>query len=193
MDLTKTLFFSFCSSKQFMSNQIRMQVRQMTKIFLIRKHLQGGREDVQRSKLEILNQIIELRSVFKKISLLDNTSQDCLITEGSPAVITGRFSYGFFDVAMLTGETIELQIRSDISENGWETVDSKDTDSSGRVSFTLPSGRYKSVGLYHFRLTVTGDNSSCSCSLAIVPSKSKCVVFSIDSSFAGSGTFIVYN
>jgi len=91
---------------------------------------------------------------------------------------------------MLTGETIELQIRSDISENGWETVDSQDTDSSGRVSFNLPSGRFKSIGLYHFRLTVTGDNSSCSCSLAIVPSKSKCVVFSIDSSFAGSGMFI---
>lgn len=127
------------------------------------------------------------RTTIKVRNLEPNhRAQDCLITEGSPAVITGRFSYGFFDVAMLTGETIELQIRSDISENGWETVDSKDTDSSGRVSFTLPSERYKSVGLYHFRLTVTGDNSSCSCSLAIVPSKSKCVVFSIDSSFAGS-------
>ena len=115
-------------------------------------------------------------------------------------MISGRFSYGFFDVAMLTGEKVELQIRSDISESGWETLDSQDTDSNGRVSFTLPPGnririaqiddvlgRFKSLALYNFRLNVTGDNSSCFCSLAIVPRQSKCVVFSIDSSFAGSG------
>ncbi|CAG5085848.1 Oidioi.mRNA.OKI2018_I69.PAR.g11028.t1.cds [Oikopleura dioica] len=127
------------------------------------------------------------RTTLKVRNLEPNhRAQDCITTEGSSPVISGRFSYGFFDVAMLTGEKVELQIRSDISESGWETIDSQDTDSNGRVSFTLPPGRFKSVALYHFRLNVTGDNSSCFCSLAIVPRQSKCVVFSIDSSFAGS-------
>ena len=78
-------------------------------------------------------------SPFKTQSTISPT-QDCIITEGNSAVISGRFSYGIFDVAMLTGEKIELQIRSEISESGWETIDTQDTDSNGRVSFNLPSG-----------------------------------------------------
>ena len=43
------------------------------------------------------------------------------------------------------------------------------------------------IGVFPMRLSVKGDGTSAYAKLAIIPPKSKCVVFSIDGSFAASG------
>ena len=43
------------------------------------------------------------------------------------------------------------------------------------------------IGVFPIRLSVKGDGTSAYAKLAIIPPKSKCVVFSIDGSFAASG------
>ena len=51
-----------------------------------------------------------------------------------------KFAYGPFDVAALTGEKVDLAIRLDAGDASWQHVDIKDTDNSGKVTFSIPRG-----------------------------------------------------
>lgn len=61
---------------------------------------------------------------------------------GRTTDIFAKFVYGPFDVAALTGEKVILSIRNETSESGWTTLAEKDTDSNGKVQFTIPKGNY---------------------------------------------------
>ena len=48
-----------------------------------------------------------------------------------------KLVYGPFDVAPLTGETVALSIKSDMAHTGWTALEEKNTDSSGKVQFSI--------------------------------------------------------
>ena len=64
------------------------------------------------------------------------------------------------DIATLSGETVELSLRSEFNEDAaWKTVGQQETDSSGRCSFQLDSDIISRCGIYKARFTVLGDGS----------------------------------
>lgn len=73
------------------------------------------------------------------------------------------FSINIFrplDIATLSGETVELSLRSEFNEDAaWKTVGQQETDSSGRCSFQLDSETIARCGIYKARFTVLGDGS----------------------------------
>lgn len=54
------------------------------------------------------------------------------------------------------------------------------------MTFTFPDMASK-IGVFPLRISVRGDGSYAYSKLAVIPKRSKCVVFSIDGSFAASG------
>ena len=66
-----------------------------------------------------------------------------MITLQSKSVeLMAKFGYGPLDFA-LSGETIEISIRSEFNDSAqWKQITKTDTDSSGKVNIILDSGRY---------------------------------------------------
>lgn len=129
------------------------------------------------------------RRTTLKVRNLDSNhrSQDIITLTDQTVELIGRFVYGPFDFTCLSGETVELSIRNDLNEGGnWKVINRGDTDSNGKISFNLDKELTSSVGIYKLRLTVLGDKTESYSKLIVTPPKSKCVVFSIDGSFAAS-------
>jgi len=128
------------------------------------------------------------RTTLKVRNLDSNHRSQDLITLADQAVeLIGRFVYGPFDFTCLSGETVELSICNDLNEGGnWKVINRGDTDSNGKINFNLDKELTSSVGIYKLRLTVLGDKTESYSKLIVTPPKSKCVVFSIDGSFAAS-------
>ena len=70
----------------------------------------------------------------------NHRAQDVVCLTGKSCQVGAKFAYGPFDVAALTGEKVELAVRLDAGDSKWEEVDIKDTDNSGKVTFTIPKG-----------------------------------------------------
>jgi hypothetical protein len=116
----------------------------------------------------------------------NHRSQDVVTLQSRSVELVAKFGYGPLDFA-LTGETIEIALRSEFNESApWKIIENTETDSSGKVNLTLDPEHINSIGIYKVRMKVLGDKSSTYSKLLVVPSNSKCVVFSIDGSFAAS-------
>ena len=116
----------------------------------------------------------------------NHRANDAIVTEGSPQILSGRFSYGPLDMAALTGEKVDLHIMKDPPVGDWQHVATEVTDKHGRISFTLPPNHTMGYGVFPVRMLVRGDHSMLHMNLCCVPPQTETVVFSIDGSFAGS-------
>ncbi|KAM4578894.1 membrane-associated phosphatidylinositol transfer protein 2-like isoform 7-T7 [Fundulus diaphanus] len=111
---------------------------------------------------------------------------DSVFTEGGPQVITGRFLYGPLDMVTLAGEKVDLHIMTQPPSGEWVYFGTQTTQSSGRVSFTIPENKRLGVGVYPVKMVVRGDHTFADSYLTVVPRGTEFVVFSIDGSFAAS-------
>uniref|UniRef100_A0A8C6TFI2 Membrane-associated phosphatidylinositol transfer protein 3 n=1 Tax=Neogobius melanostomus TaxID=47308 RepID=A0A8C6TFI2_9GOBI len=68
----------------------------------------------------------------------------------------------------------------------WVHFDTEVTNSSGRVTYTIPKSKKLSLGVYPIKMVVKGDQTSAEAYLTVLPRGMECVVFSIDGSFAAS-------
>ncbi|KAJ6216321.1 hypothetical protein RDWZM_007478 [Blomia tropicalis] len=124
-------------------------------------------------------------SVKLKNVTANHRANDVIVKEGVDVVITGRFMYGPLDVVALTGEKIDIHMRSSTTGE-WDYVATEMTDKTGRLVYTVPKDKVLSCGLYQFKMVVRGDHTFLELFVAVVPAKTEAVVFSIDGSLTAS-------
>ncbi|XP_059401231.1 membrane-associated phosphatidylinositol transfer protein 2-like isoform X3 [Carassius carassius] len=111
---------------------------------------------------------------------------DAVFTEDGNQVVTGRFMYGPLDMVTLTGEKVDIHIMTQPPSGEWVYFSTELTNSSGRVSYTIPESKRLSIGVYPVKMVVRGDHTSADSYLTVLPPGTEFVVFSIDGSFAAS-------
>ncbi|XP_017346482.1 membrane-associated phosphatidylinositol transfer protein 3 [Ictalurus punctatus] len=111
---------------------------------------------------------------------------DVIVTEERPQTLVGRFMYGPLDMVTLTGEKVDVYVMTKPHSGCWVYFDTKITNSSGKVSYTIPDSKKFPVGVYPIKMVVRGDQTSAEAFLTVLPQGMECVVFSIDGSFAAS-------
>ncbi|NXN95341.1 PITM3 protein, partial [Rhinopomastus cyanomelas] len=116
----------------------------------------------------------------------NHRANDVIAAEDGPQVLVGRFMYGPLDMVALTGEKVDIFIMTEPSSGRWVYFDTEISNSSGRVSYSIPRQKRLRVGVYPIKMVVRGDQSSAAGYLTVLPRGMECVVFSIDGSFAAS-------
>ncbi|XP_057217023.1 PITP-less RdgB-like protein isoform X2 [Triplophysa rosa] len=111
---------------------------------------------------------------------------DVIATEDGPQTLVGRFMYGPLDMVTLTGEKVDVFLKTQSGSGLWVMFDTVVTSNSGRVSYTIPANKKLGVGVYPIKMVVKGDQTSAEAFLTVLPRGMECVVFSIDGSFAAS-------
>ncbi|XP_060799996.1 membrane-associated phosphatidylinositol transfer protein 3-like isoform X2 [Neoarius graeffei] len=111
---------------------------------------------------------------------------DVIATEEGPQTLVGRFMYGPLDMVTLTGEKVDVYVMTEPHSGCWVYFDTKITNSSGRVSYTIPDNKKFPVGVHPIKMVVRGDQTSAEAFLTVLREGMECVVFSIDGSFAAS-------
>ncbi|CAH7242202.1 membrane-associated phosphatidylinositol transfer protein 2 isoform X4 [Phodopus roborovskii] len=111
---------------------------------------------------------------------------DAVANEDGPQVVTGRFMYGPLDMVTLTGEKVDVHIMTQPPSGEWLYLDTLVTNSSGRVSYTIPETHRLGVGVYPIKMVVRGDHTFADSYITVLPKGTEFVVFSIDGSFAAS-------
>ncbi|POI34611.1 hypothetical protein CIB84_001638 [Bambusicola thoracicus] len=116
----------------------------------------------------------------------NHRANDVIAAEDGPQVLVGRFMYGPLDMVALTGEKVDIFIMTEPSSGRWMYFDTEISNSSGRISYSIPKQKRLRVGVYPIKMVVRGDQSSATSYLTVLPRGMECVVFSIDGSFAAS-------
>ncbi|XP_065588227.1 membrane-associated phosphatidylinositol transfer protein 3 isoform X2 [Cyrtonyx montezumae] len=116
----------------------------------------------------------------------NHRANDVIAAEDGPQVLVGRFMYGPLDMVALTGEKVDIFIMTEPSSGRWVYFDTEISNSSGRISYSIPKQKRLRVGVYPIKMVVRGDQSSATSYLTVLPRGMECVVFSIDGSFAAS-------
>uniref|UniRef100_A0A3B5QZ12 Membrane-associated phosphatidylinositol transfer protein 3 n=1 Tax=Xiphophorus maculatus TaxID=8083 RepID=A0A3B5QZ12_XIPMA len=111
---------------------------------------------------------------------------DVIATEDGPQTLVGRFMYGPLDMVTLTGEKVDILVMTQPQSGRWVYFDMEVTNSSGRVTYTIPKSKKLGLGVYPVKMVVKGDQTSAEAYLTVLPRGMECVVFSIDGSFAAS-------
>uniref|UniRef100_A0AAQ5ZI29 Membrane-associated phosphatidylinositol transfer protein 3 n=1 Tax=Amphiprion ocellaris TaxID=80972 RepID=A0AAQ5ZI29_AMPOC len=111
---------------------------------------------------------------------------DVIATEDGPQTLVGRFMYGPLDMVTLTGEKVDILLMTQPQSGRWVHFDTEVTNSSGRVTYTIPKSKKLGLGVYPIKMVVKGDQTSAEAYLTVLPWGMECVVFSIDGSFAAS-------
>ncbi|XP_069713314.1 membrane-associated phosphatidylinositol transfer protein 1 isoform X1 [Phaenicophaeus curvirostris] len=111
---------------------------------------------------------------------------DVIICEGKAQVLSGRFMYGPLDVVTLTGEKVDIYIMTQPLSGKWLHHGTELTNSSGRLTFTIPPEKALAIGIYPVRMVVRGDHTYAEAYLTVVARGTESVVFSIDGSFTAS-------
>ncbi|XP_076416588.1 membrane-associated phosphatidylinositol transfer protein 2 isoform X7 [Peromyscus maniculatus bairdii] len=111
---------------------------------------------------------------------------DAVANEDGPQIVTGRFMYGPLDMVTLTGEKVDVHIMMQPPSGEWLYLDTLVTNSSGRVSYTIPETHRLGVGVYPVKMVVRGDHTFADSYITVLPKGTEFVVFSIDGSFAAS-------
>ncbi|XP_021120157.1 membrane-associated phosphatidylinositol transfer protein 1 isoform X4 [Heterocephalus glaber] len=116
----------------------------------------------------------------------NHRASDTVVCEGRSQVLNGRFMYGPLDVVTLTGEKVDVYIMTQPLSGKWIHFGTEVTNSSGRLTFPVPSERALGIGVYPVRMVVRGDHTYAECCLTVVARGTEAVVFSIDGSFTAS-------
>ena len=69
----------------------------------------------------------------------NHRANDVLVKEGSPQILSARFSYGPLDMAALSGERVDIHIMKEPPAGDWMFVSTEITDKAGRLCFKLPT------------------------------------------------------
>nr|XP_023411909.1 membrane-associated phosphatidylinositol transfer protein 3 [Loxodonta africana] len=81
---------------------------------------------------------------------------------------------------------VDILVMTEPSSGRWVHLDTEITNSSGRITYSVPRPRRLGVGVYPVKMVVRGDQTSAMSYLTVLPRGMECVVFSIDGSFAAS-------
>uniref|UniRef100_A0A0X3PDS7 DDHD domain-containing protein n=1 Tax=Schistocephalus solidus TaxID=70667 RepID=A0A0X3PDS7_SCHSO len=119
----------------------------------------------------------------------NHRANDVIVLEGQPQTITARFAFGSLDLSSLTNDKVEVFTRPQSlgSSTSWTSLGCENTDTNGRLTFTIPEDRRLGVGMHRLRLIAASDaEHPLELTVAIVPPGADVVISSIDGSFAAS-------
>lgn len=125
-------------------------------------------------------------SVKLKNVTANHRANDVIVREGEAQKLSARFMYGPLDMITLAGERIDIHVMKEAPGGEWVLLATEITDKSGRIMYTIPTDRALGYGIYPIKMVVRGDHTSVDFFLAVIPSRTECVVFSIDGSFTAS-------
>lgn len=130
---------------------------------------------------------LKRRTTIKVRNLQPNhRANDVIVIEDSQQILTGKFTYGPFDMTYLSGEKVDIYIMKSPPSGEWDYLGNEMTDNHGKVSFTIPEEKRVTQGIYPVKMVVRGDHTSTDFFLSVLPPKTETVVFSIDGSFTAS-------
>uniref|UniRef100_A0A8C4WVF6 Phosphatidylinositol transfer protein membrane associated 2 n=1 Tax=Eptatretus burgeri TaxID=7764 RepID=A0A8C4WVF6_EPTBU len=116
----------------------------------------------------------------------NHRASDVVVMEDCEQVVTGRFMYGPLDMVTLAGEKVDIHIMTKPPAGEWVYFGTEVTNSSGRLTFLVPTEHRLAIGMYPVKMVIRGDHTYADSSLAVLPRGTEGVVFSIDGSFAAS-------
>lgn len=116
----------------------------------------------------------------------NHRANDVIARDGEPQKLSARFMYGPLDMITLAGEKVDIHVMKEPPGGEWVLLATEITDKSGRIMYTVPADRALGYGIYPIKMVVRGDHTSVDFYLAVIPSRTECVVFSIDGSFTAS-------
>ncbi|XGW16419.1 hypothetical protein V3C99_001689 [Haemonchus contortus] len=123
------------------------------------------------------------RTRFKVSNLSPNhRANDVLVVAGSEVNVMAKFCYGPMDLVALTREQVSVFLCP--QRGDWYEVGVYDVDSHGRLVVSL--GTSLPCGIHSLKMVVHGDRSYLDAFIAVVPSTTRCVVFSVDGSLTAS-------
>merc|ERR1719206_245516 len=77
-------------------------------------------------------------SVKVRNGTANHRANDVIVLEGKEQVLQGRFSYGSFDVAALSGEKVDIYIMEEPNHGEWTFLATELTDKKGRITYKVP-------------------------------------------------------
>ncbi|CAF1119442.1 unnamed protein product [Rotaria sordida] len=116
----------------------------------------------------------------------NHRANDIIIVDAKPQTIHAKFHYGPIDMVCLANEKVNIYVMRSAPYGQWTLLDTIETDTHGRIHYTIPSDKKLPLGLHPVKLVVRGDHTTVDLYLTVLPPKSEAVLFSIDGSFTSS-------
>ncbi|CAF1335849.1 unnamed protein product [Adineta steineri] len=116
----------------------------------------------------------------------NHRGNDTMVVDAKPQIVHAKFHYGPIDMVSLANEKINIYVMRSAPYGEWTLLDTVETDTHGRVRYTIPVDKKLPLGLHPVKLVVRGDHTTVDLFLTVLPPKSEAVIFSIDGSFTSS-------
>ncbi|CAF4376791.1 unnamed protein product, partial [Rotaria sp. Silwood2] len=86
----------------------------------------------------------------------------------------------------LVNEKVGIYVMRSAPYGEWTLLNTVETDTHGRIRYTISDDKKLPLGLHPVKLVVRGDHTTVDLFLTVLPPKSEAVIFSIDGSFTSS-------
>lgn len=77
-----------------------------------------------------------------------------MVVDVRPQTIHAKFHYGPIDMVCLANENIDIYVMRSAPYGEWKLLDTVETDSHGRVRYTIPEAKKLPLGLHPVKLVV---------------------------------------
>ena len=77
-----------------------------------------------------------------------------MVVDGGAQTILGKFHYGPIDMVCLADEKVDIYVMRSAPYGEWALLDTVDTDSHGRIRYTIPETKRLAIGLHPVKLVV---------------------------------------
>ncbi|CAF3544607.1 unnamed protein product [Rotaria sp. Silwood1] len=116
----------------------------------------------------------------------NHRGNDTMVVDARPQTIYAKFHYGPIDMVCLANEKVDIYVMRSAPYGEWTLFDTVETDTHGRIRYTIADDKKLPLGLHPVKLVVRGDHTTVDLYLTVLPPKSEAVIFSIDGSFTSS-------
>jgi len=89
-------------------------------------------------------------------------------------------------MSVLNGEKVDIHVMKEPPIGEWTFLATVLTDKTGRITYKIPEKEKLGYGVYPVKMVVRGDHTLLAKQMAVVPSQTEAVIFSIDGSFTAS-------
>jgi membrane-associated phosphatidylinositol transfer protein len=77
-----------------------------------------------------------------------------MVVDSKAQTIDGKFCYGPIDMVYLANEKVDMYVMRSAPYGEWTSLDTIETDTHGRVKFTIPDDKKLPIGLHPVKLVV---------------------------------------
>ncbi|UJR15164.1 hypothetical protein I4U23_002127 [Adineta vaga] len=116
----------------------------------------------------------------------NHRGNDTMVVDVRSQTINAKFHYGPIDMVCLVNEKVDVYVMRSAPYGEWTLLDTVETDTHGRIRYTIPEDKKLPLGLHPVKCVVRGDHTTVDLYLTVLPPKSEAVIFSIDGSFTSS-------